>query len=96
MFELFKKKRQVASDVEPVPVDSVDKGNSISQNSDDTALSTLSPKEREVFNLLIEGYKLKDVAEKLGKSYATINTHQNNIYSKLGVSSRAQLIIKYK
>lgn len=60
------------------------------------AVATLSPKEAEVFDMLLQGYKLREIAAMTGCTFSTINTHQNSIYSKLGVSSRAELIIKYK
>ena len=59
-------------------------------------LATLSPREREVFTLLIEGHTLRESAAILGLSYPTVNTHQTKLYKKLGVSSRAELIILYR
>ncbi|GHT85889.1 hypothetical protein FACS18947_5190 [Bacteroidia bacterium] len=59
------------------------------------AVSKLTPREREVFTLLIEGAKLKDIAEVLGVKFSTVNTHQKSIYKKLGVNTRAECIIRY-
>ena len=56
----------------------------------------LTPRETEVFRLLLEGYTLQETADRLGVKYATVNTHMTAIYKKLGVSSRAQLIIRYR
>lgn len=56
----------------------------------------LTPREYELFSLLIEGFTLKECAEKLSIKYSTANTHMSGIYKKLGVKSRAELIIGYR
>jgi len=55
----------------------------------------LTPRELDVFRLLLEGYTLRETAEQLGVKYSTVNTHMTAIYKKLGVNSRAELIIRY-
>lgn len=55
----------------------------------------LTPRETEVFRLLLEGYTLQETANQLGVKYSTANTHMTSIYKKLGVNSRAELIIRY-
>lgn len=55
----------------------------------------LSPKENEVLAFLADGLSYKMVAEKLGVSYATINTHAKRIYEKLHISSLGQAIAYY-
>jgi DNA-binding NarL/FixJ family response regulator len=57
--------------------------------------SPLSPKEREVLALLSEGLSYKMVADKLGVSYTTINTHIKRIYEKLHISSLGEAIAYY-
>lgn len=52
----------------------------------------LSPREREVMRLLAEGYSNKEIAEKLVVSPSTVHTHRSNLMSKLGLSSRRELI----
>ena len=52
----------------------------------------LSPKENEVIALLAEGCSYKMVADKLGVSYTTINTHTKRIYEKLHISSLGEAI----
>ena len=59
-------------------------------------LVRLTRREKEVFELLVEGYTLKESADKLKLKYSTINTHVTNLYRKLGVRSRAELIILYR
>ena len=57
--------------------------------------SPLSVKETEVLALLSEGLSYKMVADKLGISYTTVNTHCKRIYEKLHISSLGQAIAYY-
>jgi len=55
----------------------------------------LSPREREVIELLARGYLYKEIAELLKISVQTVNTYIRRIYEKLHVRSRAQAVAKY-
>jgi DNA-binding NarL/FixJ family response regulator len=55
----------------------------------------LSPREREVLELLARGYLYKEIAEMLKISVQTVNTYIRRIYEKLHVRSRAQAVAKY-
>ncbi|WP_082504606.1 MULTISPECIES: response regulator [unclassified Chryseobacterium] len=55
----------------------------------------LTPKEQEVLKFLSEGLSYKMVADKLGVSYSTINTHTKHIYEKLHISSLGEAIYWY-
>jgi DNA-binding NarL/FixJ family response regulator len=57
--------------------------------------ASLSPREREVLDLLARGYLYKEIASKLGISVPTVNTYIRRIYEKLQVRSRAQAVAKY-
>ena len=57
------------------------------------SIETLSPAERSVFNLYVEGYDAKKITEILCLSINTIKTHNRRIYQKLGVSSRKELLV---
>ncbi len=57
--------------------------------------SPLSPKEKEVLALLAEGLSYKMIAERLGVSYTTVNTHTKHIYEKLHISSLGEAIAYY-
>lgn len=56
----------------------------------------LTPREYELFLLLLEGYTLKESAKQLSIKYSTANTHMTSVYKKLNVNSRAELIIRYR
>ncbi len=58
-----------------------------------THLNTLSSREQDVLQLLVEGLEYKQIAEKLFISPATVRTHIANIYQKLHVNSKAQAIM---
>ena len=55
----------------------------------------LSPRERDVLELLARGYYYKEITEVLGISMSTVNTHVRHIYDKLHVHSRAQAVAKF-
>ncbi|NLX63615.1 MAG: helix-turn-helix transcriptional regulator [Clostridiaceae bacterium] len=59
-------------------------------------IRTLSPAERAVFDLYMEGYTAKEIAEKLYLSINTIKTHNKRIYEKMNVSSRNELMVYFK
>lgn len=50
----------------------------------------LTPRELEVLTLIVKGRSNKDIAITLSISEATVKTHINNIFSKLGVNDRTQ------
>ena len=54
----------------------------------------LSPREREVLELLARGYLYKEIAETLAISVQTVNTYIRRIYEKLHVRSRAQAVAR--
>ena len=55
-------------------------------------LHTLTPKEREIFDYYLAGKKAKEIMELSDINQNTLKYHNKNIYSKLGVSSRKQLL----
>lgn len=55
----------------------------------------LSERESEVLKLLAEGLSYKMVADKLGLSFHTVNTHARKIYEKLHVASLGEAIAYY-
>jgi DNA-binding NarL/FixJ family response regulator len=54
--------------------------------------SRLTKREMELVTLLKEGYSYKEMAARLFVSVYTINHHLKNIYQKLGVESKSELI----
>ncbi len=55
-------------------------------------LSTLSPAEYKIYELYLSGKTAKEIVNILGITENTLKYHNKNIYSKLGISSRKQLL----
>jgi two-component system, NarL family, nitrate/nitrite response regulator NarL len=55
--------------------------------------SPLSNREREIVGLVAQGYKNKEMAEKMFISEQTVKNHLHNIFDKLGVSDRLELAL---
>ncbi|MDD2943538.1 MAG: response regulator transcription factor [bacterium] len=60
--------------------------------SDDDGFDELSVREKEVFRLLGQGVKNKEIARRLFLSPKTIDVHRANILRKLDASSTAELV----
>lgn len=52
----------------------------------------LTPRERQVLELLVEGYSYKETAAQLGISIGTVGTYVERIYEKLHVSCRREMV----
>jgi DNA-binding NarL/FixJ family response regulator len=52
----------------------------------------LTPREREVFDLLVNGRKMSDIARKLNLSIKTASTHKTNLMRKMQAGTTADLI----
>jgi DNA-binding NarL/FixJ family response regulator len=59
----------------------------------DQSRSPLSPREREIVHLTAQGFKNGDIAAKLSLSEQTVKNHMHNIFHKLGVSDRLELVL---
>ena len=55
-------------------------------------LYTLTPTELDIYNMYLSGSRTKDIMAALQITENTVKYHNRNIYSKLGVSSRKQLL----
>lgn len=56
-----------------------------------SVFSLLSAREREVLQLIAEGHKSKDIAQKLNISVKTIDIHRTHLKAKLNIHSIAEL-----
>ena len=56
--------------------------------------SLLTPREKEIFNLLIQNMTTNEIAHKLFISEKTVRNHISNVMQKLGVRGRSQAIIE--
>jgi DNA-binding CsgD family transcriptional regulator len=56
----------------------------------------LSPREREIMELLSRGRSDKEIASDLGIAVRTITTHLSRIYDKLQVPGRVGAVLKWR
>ncbi len=54
-------------------------------------LESLTPREREVLHHLARGYAYKRIAQRLGISDRTVETHVGNVLRKLQLTSRHEV-----
>ena len=54
----------------------------------------LSPREKEVLDLLSQGFMYKEISDKLGISFETVRTYIRRIYEKLHVRTRTEAVAK--
>ncbi|MDR0939502.1 MAG: response regulator transcription factor [Mediterranea sp.] len=52
----------------------------------------LSPKEREVLRLIVDGLTIKEIADKLCLGFETVRSYHKYLHLKLGVHNTAQLV----
>ncbi len=57
--------------------------------------NTLTPREKEIVELIIQGKKNVEIANALFVELSTIKTHINNIYKKLDVKGRKEIKERY-
>lgn len=60
-------------------------------SSENNSISDLSDRQLQIFSLIGKGYGTVEIAEKLNLSIKTIDTHKENIKSKLHCSSSAEM-----
>jgi two-component system, NarL family, nitrate/nitrite response regulator NarL len=56
-------------------------------------VSVLTPREQEIATLVAGGLRNKDIARDLGISEGTVKMHLHNLYQKLGIESRTELVL---
>ena len=57
-------------------------------------LTSLTPRQQQVFTLLLVGIPNKVIAERLNMAEGTVKAHLATVYRVLGVNSRAQAVLK--
>jgi len=66
----------------------------ISPKKEDKTDYQLTPREKEILALLVEGKSYKMIGADLGIGFETVRTHMKNIYSKLHVESLTEMVAK--
>ena len=70
-------------------------GRLVQEAAESFGRQVLTLRECEVVKLVLRGYSTKSISHALGISPGTVRVHRENIYSKLGVSSQAELFNMY-
>jgi DNA-binding NarL/FixJ family response regulator len=70
-----------------------DLGDAMQRRMNAPAGPKLSPREKEVLQLLVDGLAISQIARRLYISESTAKTHVANIYEKLGAGNRAQAVM---
>jgi len=65
---------------------------SSSTNSTQSTVESLTPREIDVLNLLVQGYTNRQIGEELNISIRTVEGHRANLTGKLGLRSRVELV----
>jgi len=60
--------------------------------ADSAVVPRLTPREREIIQLLAEGHRNKKIAQMLGISIKTVETHRTALMRKIGVRSIVELV----
>jgi DNA-binding NarL/FixJ family response regulator len=66
------------------------------QNTAQTAVEELTPREREVLELVVHGLSNKEISERLNVTVAAVRFHLKHIYQKLHVHSRTEAALKFR
>lgn len=61
-----------------------------------SVMAELTERELQVVRLYVEGLRLKDIAEKLCRSVATVAVHKHNAMQKLNITNNIQLVTYVK
>ena len=61
-------------------------------NKNDSQHANLSNRELEIFQLLVDGYRISEIANKLAISDKTVSSHKKNLMQKMHFSSMADLM----
>lgn len=54
----------------------------------------LTPREKEIFEYLINNYNTKEISIKLGISEKTVRNHISNVMQKMGTKGRASTVVE--
>ncbi len=91
--------KEVAAGRRWFPDDLVAKARSEEGNAGPHDIGVLTPREREISELVSRGLTNRAIATELGSSEGTVSIHLHNIYRKLDISSRTALtalLVQYR
>ncbi|TXJ93220.1 response regulator transcription factor [Flagellimonas pelagia] len=66
------------------------------KNHSDDLLQKLTPQEQKIVHYILLDKSNKEIASALFVSLSTVKTHINNLYKKLDISSREEIILLFQ
>ncbi len=78
--------------IEPSMLRSFIQEQSQSANLEHESAEPLTPREIDVLKLIVQGYTNRQVGEELNISFRTVEGHRANLFGKLGLRSRVELV----
>ncbi len=57
-------------------------------------MNLLTPREKTIFEKIINNYSTREIANELGISEKTVRNHISNVMQKLGTKSRTSTVIE--
>ena len=90
LFELTRKHWNMARSLNVTARD-LEPGRLVQEAAANFGRKLLTPREFEVVKLVLRGFSTKSISQLLGISPGTVKVHRENIYTKLGVSTQAEL-----
>ncbi len=88
----FSRELFLAAVAKAIELDAIEMQEIIRKNQLAEALKTLSPRERQVFELLAKGYGNKELVETLGIALSTAKEYKSEVMYKLRLRSLSELI----
>jgi len=85
---LFKGKRYLSQSIDAEAVEHFLQ----SQNLEHPELALLTPRQRQILQLIAEGYATREIAERLFLSVKTVETHRSQLMDRLGIYDVAGLV----
>ena len=67
--------------------------NGVSQDAQLAALTRLSPRERELAQMVCEGKSNREIADALGRQLNTVKSELHSVFKKLVIPSRTRLMV---
>ena len=59
-------------------------------------VENLSPREREILELITQGFADKEIADRIGVKHGTVRWHLQHVYEKLHVRSRTEAALRFR
>lgn len=94
IFTVNRGEKYFSTSISSILVDKILNPNESEEDEMSQNIKLLTPREKQIFKLISEGYSNKEIAERLSKSVRTIETHRFNLMKKMQVKNVVELLKK--